>query len=101
VQPQEVPRFTIGWVGTLLLGLIIAITGIKPLTLVNFSIIFGMVIMPFTYYPILKSARDPALMGEHTTRKVQDILGWIFFGIVVIAAVAAIPLMVVTHSGQP
>jgi hypothetical protein len=59
------------------------------------------VIMPFTYYPILKSARDPALMGEHTTRKVQDILGWIFFGIVVIAAVAAIPLMVVTHSGQP
>jgi Mn2+/Fe2+ NRAMP family transporter len=101
VPPREVPRFTVGWVGTLLLGLILAMTGIKPLTLVNFSIIFGMVIMPFTYYPILKSARDPALMGEHTTRKVQDILGWIFFGIVVIAAVAAIPLMVVTHSGQP
>jgi Mn2+/Fe2+ NRAMP family transporter len=101
VPPQEVPRFTIGWVGTLLLGLIIAITGIKPLTLVNFSIIFGMVIMPFTYYPILKSAGDAELMGPHTTGKVQNILGWAFFGIVVIAAVAAIPLMVLTHSGQP
>jgi len=101
VSPLEVPRFTISWTGTLILALVIAVTGIKPLTLVNFSIIFGMVIMPFTYYPILTAARDPALMGEHVTGKVQDTLAWIFLGIIVIAALAAIPLMIATHSGQP
>jgi Mn2+/Fe2+ NRAMP family transporter len=77
------------------------LTGIKPLTLVNLSIIFGMVIMPFTYYPILKAAGDPAVMGEHVTGKVQQALGWGFFGVIVIASLAAIPLMIVTHSGQP
>jgi Mn2+/Fe2+ NRAMP family transporter len=88
-------------VGTLTIALALAVTGIKPLTLVNISIIFGMVIMPLTYYPILRAANDPSLMGEHASGKVQRILGWIFFGIIVIAAVAAIPLMVITHSGKP
>ncbi|MFN2570229.1 MAG: hypothetical protein ABR537_01265 [Gemmatimonadales bacterium] len=101
VPPREVPRFTAGWVGTLLLALLIAVTGIKALTLVNFSIIFGMVIMPLTYYPILVAARDPALMGRHVTGKVQDLFGWVFFGVIVVAALAAIPLMIATHSGQP
>ncbi|HWC74835.1 MAG TPA: divalent metal cation transporter, partial [Gemmatimonadales bacterium] len=101
VPPRDVPVFTASWVSILTIGLLLMLTGIKPLTLVNFSIIFGMVIMPFTYYPILKAAADPALMGEHVTRKWQDKLGWVFFAIIVIAAVAALPLMVITHSGQP
>jgi manganese transport protein len=100
-DPREVPQFTRGWVGTLLLAMLIAVSGIKPLTLVNYSIIFGMVIMPLTYYPILTAARDPALMGRHATGKVQDALGWVFFGVIVIAALAAIPLMIASHSGQP
>ena len=101
VPPREVPEFTKSWVGTLVLALMLALTGIKPLTLVNVSIIFGMVIMPLTYYPILKAAGDQALMGEHASGKVQQVLGWIFFGVIVVAAVVAIPLMVITHSGQP
>lgn len=101
VPPRQVPRFTLGWVTMLLVALLAALTGIKPLTLVNFSIVFGMVIMPFTYYPILKAAADPALMGVHTTKRVQQALAWVFLGVIVLAAVAAIPLMLVTNSGQP
>ena len=85
----------------LLVALALAMTGIKPLTLVNFSIVFGMLIMPLTYYPILKAAGDRELMGEHVTAKAQQRLGWVFFGIIVIAALAAFPLMILTHSGQP
>jgi hypothetical protein len=40
-------------------------------------------------------------MGEHVTGKVQQALGWVFFGVIVIAALAAVPLMILTHSGQP
>lgn len=101
VPPREVPYFTVSWVSLLVIATIAMLTGIKPLTLVNLSIIFGMVIMPFTYYPILKAAGDPAVMGEHVTGKVQQALGWGFFGVIVIASLAAIPLMIVTHSGQP
>jgi Mn2+/Fe2+ NRAMP family transporter len=101
VPPKQVPHFTRGWIGTLGLAILIASTGIPPLKLVNFSIIFGMVIMPLTYYPILKASRDRALMGVHATKGLQDILGWIFFGIIVLAALAAIPLMILTHGGQP
>ena len=101
IPPRDAPVFTALWVGTLIVALFIAVTGIKPLTLVNFSIMFGMVMMPLTYYPILTSARDRTLMGEHATKNVQHILGWVFFGMIVIAALAAFPLMIVTHSGQP
>lgn len=101
IAPQEAPVFTATWVGTLVVALLIAVTGIKPLTLVNFSIIFGMVIMPLTYYPILTAASDTALMGPHATKQVLRILGWFFFGVIVIAALAAFPLMILTHSGQP
>ena len=101
VPPREVPVFTRMWVGTLIAALVLALSGIKPLTLVNFSIIFGMTLMPFTYYPILTAASDRALMGEHATKQVQRVLGWICFGIIIIAALAAFPLMIITHSGQP
>jgi len=99
--PREVPFFTGTWVAMLVVGLVLALTGIKPLTLVNFSIVFGMLIMPLTYYPILKAAGDRQIMGQHVTGKVQQMLGWVFFGIIVIAALAAFPLMILTHSGQP
>jgi Mn2+/Fe2+ NRAMP family transporter len=57
--------------------------------------------MPLTYYPILTAAGDRELMGEHVTGKWQQVLGWGFFGVIVIAALAAFPLMILTHSGQP
>ena len=101
LPPKQVPVFTTTWVAMLLVALALAMTGIKPLTLVNFSTVFGMLIMPLTYYPILKAAGDRELMGEHVTAKAQQRLGWVFFGIIVIAALAAFPLMILTHSGQP
>ena len=101
VPPRNVPAFTRSWVGTLIIALILALSGIKPLTLVNVAIIFGMTIMPFTYYPILKASSDRTLMGEHATKRPLRILGWVFFGVIVLAAVAAFPLMLVTHGGQP
>jgi manganese transport protein len=101
VPPREAPVFTATWVGTLILGLLIVVSGVKALTLVNFSIVFGMMIMPFTYYPILKTASEPELMGRHVTGKLQHAVAKVFFGIIVIAALAALPLMLLTKSGQP
>lgn len=101
LPPRQVPQFTAMWVGMLVIGSVVVLTGIEAMTLVNVSIIFGMVIMPLTYYPILRAAGDPGLMGQHATKQWQQILGWIFFGVIVIAALAAVPLLVLTHGGKP
>jgi Mn2+/Fe2+ NRAMP family transporter len=93
--------FTGTWVGTLVVALLIAALGVKPLTLVNVSIMFGMVIMPLTYYPILKAAADRTLLGAHVSKRPLHVLAWVFFVIIVIAALAALPLMIATHGGRP
>jgi manganese transport protein len=101
-QPtKQVPVFSVGWLGMLALALAIAVTGVRPLTLVNISIIFGMVVMPLTYYPILRTAADRNVMGKHVNARIVTFLGVVFLTFITAAAVAAIPLMIVTHGGQP
>lgn len=98
---KAAPIYTAAWNGMFVLALLIGLTGVRPLQLVNISIIFGMVVMPLTYYPILKTASDKNIMGKHVNSKFDTISGTIFLVLIVLAAVAAIPLMVVTHAGTP
>jgi Mn2+/Fe2+ NRAMP family transporter len=101
-QPaKSVPVYTATWIGMFVVALIIALTGVRPLQLVDYSIVFGMVIMPLTYYPILRVAADKNVMGKHVNSKFDTIVGIVFLGLITAAAIAAIPLMIVTHSGQP
>src|SRR5438270_1098253 len=65
VPAKSVPIYTATWRGMFVLAGLIAISGVRPLQLVNISIIFGMAIMPLTYYPILRAAADKKLMGRH------------------------------------
>jgi Mn2+/Fe2+ NRAMP family transporter len=83
------------------LALIIALTGVRPLQLVNLSIVFGMVIMPLTYYPILRVAADANVMGRHVNSRFDTIIGVVFLVLITAAAIAALPLMILTNSGQP
>src|SRR5438270_4802654 len=98
---KSVPVFTGTWVAMFVLALVIALTGVRPLQLVNISIVFGMVVMPFTYYPILRTASDKSIMGKHVNGKSDNVIGAIMLVLIIIAALAALPLMVLTHSGQP
>jgi Mn2+/Fe2+ NRAMP family transporter len=98
---KEVPAYTASWMGMLVLACVIALTGVSPLDLVNVSIIFGMVIMPLTYYPILRVAADRKIMGKHVNSRFLTTTGIVYLILITIAAVMAIPLMIVTHSGTP
>jgi len=100
-KARQVPAFTATWVGMLVLAAIFALTRLRPLQLVEISIVFGMVVMPFTYYPILRVAADKNIMGIHANGRLLNAVGVVFLVLITIAALAAIPLMIVTHSGQP
>jgi Mn2+/Fe2+ NRAMP family transporter len=99
--PGKVRLYTATWIAMLLTALLIAATGIRPLLLVNISVVFGMVVLPLTYYPILRVASDKTIMGKHVNSKFDDSLGIVFLLLITAAAIAAIPLMIITHSGQP
>ena len=99
--PNKVRLYTTTWIAILLVALVIVATGIRPLLLVNISVVFGMVVLPLTYYPILRLAGDKKIMGKHVNSRFDDFLGIVFLLLITAAAVAAIPLMIITHSGQP
>ncbi|HEX6773072.1 MAG TPA: divalent metal cation transporter [Acidobacteriaceae bacterium] len=98
---REAPAYTAAWIGMFSLSTGIALLGVRPLKLVNVSVIFGMVVMPLTYYPILRVAADKKIMGKHVNSRAVTAIGVVFLVLITAAALAAIPLMIVTHSGQP
>jgi manganese transport protein len=100
-RAQAVPQYTAAWIAMFALALGIAVTGVKPLKLVNISVVFGMVVMPLTYYPILKVAADKNIMGKHANSGSDNAAGVVILVLIGIAAAAAIPLMIVTNSGTP
>lgn len=97
---KEAPIYHACWITMLLAGLAIASTGVNAVDIVEYSVIFAVVVLPFTYYPILRVADDPKLMGKHVNTPVVRVLGWIFLALIAAAAVSAVPLMIVTHMGE-
>jgi Mn2+/Fe2+ NRAMP family transporter len=99
-KPRQVPRFTAAWIAMLVAGLAIAMSDVNPVTIVETSVIFAVVVLPFTYYPILRVAGDPKLMKSHANNKFVSALGWAYFVLIVLAALSAVPLMYLTHMGE-
>ena len=99
-KPWEAPRFTIAWIGIMLLGLAIILTGIDPMKLVEYAVLFSILVLPLTYLPLLLLARDPTFMREHRNGLLANILGWIYFVVILVAAIAALPLFILTSGGQ-
>ena len=84
----------------LLLSTILIISGIDPIAVVQYSIVFAVVTLPFTYFPMLVIAADRRVMGEHANGRLANALGWLFLVLTTIAALAAVPLLVITHGGR-
>ena len=99
-KPWDAPRFTVTWIVLMLLALAIVLTGIDPMKLVEYAILFSILVLPLTYLPLLLLARDRHFMREHRNGLLANVLGWGFFVVILIAAVAAIPLFILTSGGQ-
>jgi manganese transport protein len=97
---HEAGRFTLAWLAIFVLGASIALTGVNPISIVEYSIVFSVVILPFTYFPVLMVARDRRIMGAHANGWFADTLGWFYLVLLTVAAVAALPLLILTHGGK-
>lgn len=99
-KPWDAPRFTFAWIAMFLLALAIILTGISAMQLVEYAILFSILVLPLTYLPLLLLAGDKSYMREHSNGLISRTLGWFYFAVIVIAAVAALPLFVLTSGGQ-
>lgn len=99
-SPKKTPKFTAAWLIFLALGAIVIMSGVDPVQLTEYAVIFSVVIMPLTYYPVLKIARDKKIMGKYANGRITTILANIYLVIICLVAVAAVPLMILSHQGS-
>jgi manganese transport protein len=97
--PRKAPRFTVSWLLFLLLAMLIVLTGINPVDITEYSVVLAVVALPLTYFPILVIAGDRSFMGEHANGRLSTTLGWIYFAVIIVLAVSAIPLLLMTNGG--
>jgi Mn2+/Fe2+ NRAMP family transporter len=98
--PAAAPRFTLAWVAIFVLGALVMLSGVDPIKVVEYSIVFSVIILPLSYFPLLVVASDRRVMGEHVNGPIARTLGWIYLALVTVAALAAVPLLVATHGGR-
>ena len=99
-KPWDTPRFTLVWIAIFVLALMIVLTGVDVMQLVEYAVLFSIVVLPLTYLPLLLLASDRHFMREHRNGVIANWLGWIYFAVIVLAAVAAVPLFILTSGGQ-
>jgi manganese transport protein len=99
-RPAGASRFTLSWLVIFALALLVVMTGYDPVKLTEYSVIFSVVALPLTYLPILLVANDRTYMGAKVNGKLANILGVLYFVVILAIAVAAIPLLVLTHGGR-
>jgi Mn2+/Fe2+ NRAMP family transporter len=99
VRPRDAARFHGVVLVSILVAAAIGLTTIDPVKVTEYSIVFSAVALPLTYFPILVVANDPTYMGDKVNSRFSNALASVYLVIIVVAAVAAIPLMLATKGG--
>ena len=99
-RPAEAARFHLAMIICLLVGIAVLATGVDPVLVTEYSVVFSAIALPLTYLPILIVANDPEYMREHVNGRAVNALGMVYLVIILVASIAAIPLMIVTGAGS-
>jgi Mn2+/Fe2+ NRAMP family transporter len=99
-KPAAAARFHAVMIVVLVTGTAVLFTGIDPIMVTEYSVVFSAIALPLTYLPILIVSNDPQYMGDHVNGRVLNALGSVYLVIILAASLAAIPLMIVTGAGQ-
>jgi Mn2+/Fe2+ NRAMP family transporter len=100
VRPRQAARFHLVMLLTLIAAVAVLLTTVDPIKVTEYSVVFSAVALPLTYLPILVIANDRDYMGENVNARLTNALATVFLLIIVVASVAAIPLMIATKAGQ-
>jgi Mn2+/Fe2+ NRAMP family transporter len=99
-RPAAAARFHVVMIVTLVIAVAVLFTGVDPILVTEYSVVFSAIALPLTYLPILIVANDSDYMGEHVNGGVANAFASVYLVIILAASLAAIPLMIVTGAGQ-
>lgn len=99
-RPAEAARFHTVLIVVIFACSAVLFTGVDPILVTEYSVVFSAIALPLTYLPILIVANDPGYMGAHVNGRVINALASVYLVIILVASLAAIPLMVLTGAGQ-
>jgi Mn2+/Fe2+ NRAMP family transporter len=99
-KPSEAARFHVVMIVVLVVAMAVLFTGVDPILVTEYSVVFSAIALPLTYLPILIVANDPDYMGEDVNTGATNALASVYLVIILAASLAAIPLMIVTGAGQ-
>jgi manganese transport protein len=100
VRPREAALFHVVLLLSTIVGVAVLLTTVDPIKVTEYSVVFSAVALPLTYFPILVVANDTQYMGNHVNGRLGNVLGTVYLVLVTVAAVAALPLMLITKAGQ-
>jgi manganese transport protein len=98
-RPAKAARFHLVMIVGLLAAMAILATGVDPILITEYSVVFSAVALPLTYIPILLIANDREYMGADANGPLANGLGLVYLVVILIASLAAIPLMIITGAG--
>jgi Mn2+/Fe2+ NRAMP family transporter len=99
-RPAQAARFHVLVFVSIVVGAAVLFTGIDPIMVTEYSVVFSAIALPLTYLPILIVANDSEYMGDKTNGRLINALGSVYLVVILAASLAAIPLMIVTGAGQ-
>jgi manganese transport protein len=100
VEPLRAARFHTVVLLAVIASVAVLLTTVDPIMLTEYSVVFSAVALPLTYLPILVVANDRTYMREHVNGRFANALGSVYLVVILVASIAAIPLMILTKAGQ-
>jgi manganese transport protein len=100
VQPARAARFHTTLLLSSVFAVAVLLTTVDPIQVTEYSVVFSAIALPLTYLPILIVANDETYMGEHVNGRLANFFGVLFLVVIMVVAVAAIPLMIITKAGE-
>jgi manganese transport protein len=99
VRPREAALFHLVVIGAIVLAVLTGLTTLDPIQVTEYSIVLSAAALPLTYIPILIVANDPTYVGEKTNSRPLNALASVYLVLLVLVALATIPLILVSKGG--
>jgi manganese transport protein len=100
VAPREAARFHLTVLCSIVVAVLVGVTAIDPIKVTEYSIVLSAAALPLTYFPIFVVANDRTYMGDDVNGGFQNMLASAFLVLLVVVALATIPLMIATKAGS-
>lgn len=99
-EPLHATRFHTILLLLCILGPGVLLTTVDPIMVTEYSVVFSAIALPLTYIPILIVANDRTYMGDRVNGWLSNLCGTAVLVPVLVASLAAVPLMLLTRVGQ-